>query len=224
MSSSPRAALEEGVAWCEATLGVDARPRRQARADGHAQPPARPRRRRPSAHVPRDHRHRSRGAAAGARALVRPRLAGAAGRIAVAPRLVHWVARCNDVDRAIAALRAAGHDPGEAIAAERMTAHGLLRWRISVRDDGRRPAAARCRSDRMGRGASLRPPAGERRLGRAHRPRRRRPGRGGDARRVDGGRGIAAAIGLARHAARARRAGRRLAWRRRQAPGRHSLR
>jgi hypothetical protein len=62
-------------------------------------------------------------------------------KVAVAPRLVHWVARCNDVDRAIAALRAAGHDPGDAIAAERMTAHGLLRWRISLRDDGRRPAA-----------------------------------------------------------------------------------
>ena len=53
---------------------------------------------------------------------------------------MHWVARCNDIDRAIAALRAAGHDPGEAIAAERMTAHGLLRWRITLRDDGRRPA------------------------------------------------------------------------------------
>jgi hypothetical protein len=61
--------------------------------------------------------------------------------VAAAPRLVHWVARCNDVDRAIAALRAAGHDPGDAIAAERMTAHGVLRWRISLRDDGRRPAA-----------------------------------------------------------------------------------
>jgi Glyoxalase-like domain len=60
--------------------------------------------------------------------------------IAVAPRLVHWVARCNDIDRAIAALRAAGHDPGEAIAVERMTAHGMLRWRIALRDDGRRLA------------------------------------------------------------------------------------
>ena len=61
--------------------------------------------------------------------------------IADTPRLVHWVARCNDLDRALAALRAAGHDPGEAIAAERMTPHGLLRWRISLRADGRRPAA-----------------------------------------------------------------------------------
>ena len=60
--------------------------------------------------------------------------------IAASPRLVHWVARSNDVDAAIAALRASGHDPGDAVAAERMTAHGLLRWRISLRADGRRPA------------------------------------------------------------------------------------
>ena len=62
--------------------------------------------------------------------------------IAGSPRLVHWVARCSDLDRGLAALRAAGHDPGEAIAAERMTPHGLLRWRISLRADGRRLAAA----------------------------------------------------------------------------------
>jgi len=60
--------------------------------------------------------------------------------IAVAPRLVHWVARCNDLDRAIAAVRAAGHDPGDAAASERATPHGLLRWWISLRADGRRPA------------------------------------------------------------------------------------
>jgi hypothetical protein len=67
-----------------------------------------------------------------------PRLAAA---LASGPRLVHWVARCNRIDRAIALLRGAGHDPGEAMAAERMTAHGLLRWRITLRDDGARPAA-----------------------------------------------------------------------------------
>lgn len=62
-------------------------------------------------------------------------------RIAITPRLVHWVARCNDLDAAIAALRAAGHDPGDGVAAERMTPHGMLRWRITLRADGRRPLA-----------------------------------------------------------------------------------
>ena len=61
--------------------------------------------------------------------------------IAASPRLVHWVARCNDIDAAIVALRASGHEPGDPIAAERMTAHGMLCWRISLRADGRRPAA-----------------------------------------------------------------------------------
>jgi len=58
----------------------------------------------------------------------------------VEPRLVHWVARCADIDRAAAALRGAGFDPGRIVDAERMTSRGLLRWRISVRDDGGRPA------------------------------------------------------------------------------------
>lgn len=61
--------------------------------------------------------------------------------VASGPRLVHWVARTADIDAAAAALRAAGHDPGPAVAAERMTPGGLLRWRILVRDDGQRLAA-----------------------------------------------------------------------------------
>lgn len=57
------------------------------------------------------------------------------------PQLVHWVARCDDIMATHAALRAAGIDCGELQAAERMTPQGLLRWRISVRADGRRPLA-----------------------------------------------------------------------------------
>jgi len=60
--------------------------------------------------------------------------------IAASPRLVHWAARTEDIGAAIAALRGAGHDPGAAIAAERMTPRGMLRWKISLRDDGRRLA------------------------------------------------------------------------------------
>jgi hypothetical protein len=57
------------------------------------------------------------------------------------PRLVHWVARTGDLVGASAALCDAGFDPGPIVAAERMTPRGLLRWRITVRDDGGRPAA-----------------------------------------------------------------------------------
>lgn len=50
------------------------------------------------------------------------------------PRLQHWVARCRDVDAARQAAVAAGQqDPGRVIDAAR----GYLRWRITVPDDGR---------------------------------------------------------------------------------------
>lgn len=54
------------------------------------------------------------------------------------PQLVHWVARGDDTAAAHAALRDAGIDCGAWRDAERMTPHGLLRWRIGVRADGRR--------------------------------------------------------------------------------------
>ncbi|MFT3663517.1 VOC family protein [Piscinibacter sp.] len=60
--------------------------------------------------------------------------------LARGPRLIHWVARCDDLAAECAASAAAGLDRGEILAAERATPHGLLRWRIAVRADGRRPA------------------------------------------------------------------------------------
>jgi hypothetical protein len=61
-------------------------------------------------------------------------------RIASGPRLVHWVARTDDIIAATSALRDAGFDPGVVVDAERMTPHGLLRWRIAITADGRRLA------------------------------------------------------------------------------------
>ncbi|WP_280153666.1 VOC family protein [Piscinibacter sp. XHJ-5] len=60
--------------------------------------------------------------------------------LAHGPQLVHWVARCEDLDARLAALRNVGIDRGEPVAAERDTPHGLLRWRISLRADGQRLA------------------------------------------------------------------------------------
>jgi catechol 2,3-dioxygenase-like lactoylglutathione lyase family enzyme len=54
------------------------------------------------------------------------------------PQLAHFVVRVNDIDAAVAALRAQGVDRGEVLAASRPTADGLLQWRISVRADGQR--------------------------------------------------------------------------------------
>ena len=61
--------------------------------------------------------------------------------IATTPRLVHWVARSDDVEATVAALRGVDADPGRIVAAERMTPSGMLRWRITLPADGRRPCA-----------------------------------------------------------------------------------
>jgi Glyoxalase-like domain len=52
------------------------------------------------------------------------------------PRLVTFVARTSVLDTTLAALRDAGFDGGRALAASRDTPSGMLRWRIAVRDDG----------------------------------------------------------------------------------------
>ena len=54
------------------------------------------------------------------------------------PQLVHWVARTENIALALAEARAAGVDCGEVLQAQRDTDRGTLRWRITVRPDGRR--------------------------------------------------------------------------------------
>lgn len=54
------------------------------------------------------------------------------------PQPIHWVASVPDIDTAVAAWHALGIQRGPVIEASRPTPQGLLRWRISVRDDGQR--------------------------------------------------------------------------------------
>jgi catechol 2,3-dioxygenase-like lactoylglutathione lyase family enzyme len=54
------------------------------------------------------------------------------------PQLLHFVANVPDVQRAVASWQALGLDRGEPVAASRMTAKGLLEWQITVRPDGQR--------------------------------------------------------------------------------------
>lgn len=55
------------------------------------------------------------------------------------PQLIHWLASVPDLSAARAALAAAGLDRGGAIVdASRPTPQGLLRWRITLREDGQR--------------------------------------------------------------------------------------
>jgi len=54
------------------------------------------------------------------------------------PQLAHWVARVPDAASAVAALQALGIARGEVLAASRPTPQGLLQWQITVREDGQR--------------------------------------------------------------------------------------
>lgn len=54
------------------------------------------------------------------------------------PQLIHWVARVDRLNAVLAEWEALGLQRGEPIAASRPTPQGLLEWRLTVRDDGAR--------------------------------------------------------------------------------------
>jgi hypothetical protein len=58
--------------------------------------------------------------------------------IAHGPRLVHFVANTVSVQQAVDAWQSQGIDRGPAMQASRMTPSGLLQWQITVRGDGQR--------------------------------------------------------------------------------------
>jgi len=133
--------LDEGSAWCKATFGVEPQPGgRHASMGTHNRILALSSARFPRCYLeiiavdpqaPPPARRRWFD-------LDAPALRAA---LVPTPRLVHWVARTSDLDATAAALRAAGHDVGTVTAAERGTPRGRLRWRITLREDGCRPAA-----------------------------------------------------------------------------------
>lgn len=58
--------------------------------------------------------------------------------VAIEPCLVHFVANTDDIQAGRAALKAIGIDRGAAVEASRPTRKGRLEWKITVRDDGQR--------------------------------------------------------------------------------------
>ena len=58
--------------------------------------------------------------------------------VATEPRLVHFVAQTEDIQAGRTALKAIGVDRGPAVEASRHTRKGRLEWKITVRDDGQR--------------------------------------------------------------------------------------
>jgi Glyoxalase-like domain len=131
------ATLAQGVAWCEATLGVTPGPggrhtlmgthNRLFRIDGDAFPEAYFEIIAIDPDAPPPGRPRWFG-------LDEPALQA---RIAQRPQLVHVVARCTALQARRQALVDAGCMPGELLAAGRDTPQGWLQWQITVRDDGR---------------------------------------------------------------------------------------
>ena len=131
--------LAQGVAWCEATLGVTPAPGGQHPLFGT------------------HNRLLALGGAAFAQAYLEiiaiDPAAGEPGRTrwfdmddqrlrrqvrAQGPQLIHWVARVPELARAAAAWAALGLERGAVLPASRMTPRGLLEWQITVREDGQR--------------------------------------------------------------------------------------
>ncbi len=54
------------------------------------------------------------------------------------PQLVHWVARVGNAKQAVTQLKAREIERGEVLQAARPTDQGLLTWQITVREDGQR--------------------------------------------------------------------------------------
>ncbi len=130
------ATLDDGVAWCEATLGVTPGP-------GGRHP-----------HMGTHNRLLLLGGAAFPQAYfeiiaIDPEAAAPArprwfdldspamrARLAQGPRLVHWVARCAQMDMLRWGLVNLGLQPGTPLPAHRDTPAGRLAWQTLVRDDG----------------------------------------------------------------------------------------
>ncbi len=58
--------------------------------------------------------------------------------VAIEPRLVHFVAQTDDIQAARIALKTLGMERGPAMAASRHSRKGVLQWQITVREDGQR--------------------------------------------------------------------------------------
>ena len=134
--------LADGVAWCEATLGVTPGPvgehplmgthNRLIKVATAAFPSA-------YLEVIAINSGATPARAAGARRWFDMDSEALQARLRqTGPQLAHWVAQVPDIAVAVATLAAQGIDRGRVLAASRPTPHGLLSWQISVRDDGQR--------------------------------------------------------------------------------------
>lgn len=134
-------ALELGVQWCEATLGITPGPGGEHALYGthnrlfKIATPANPL---AYFEIIAINPEAKRPANAPSRRWFAMDDAALQAAVAVEPRLVHFVANTSDIQAARAALKAQGIDRGPAVQASRYSRKGLLQWQITVRDDGQR--------------------------------------------------------------------------------------
>ena len=133
--------LDEGVQWCEATLGITPGPGGEHALYGthnrlfKIATPAHPL---AYLEIIAINPEAARAATTTARRWFDLDDAALQAAIALAPRLVHVVVGTSDIQAARAALRAQNIDRGPAVAASRHSRKGLLQWQITVREDGQR--------------------------------------------------------------------------------------
>ena len=136
------ASLDEGVDWCEATLGVTPGPggehalfgthNRLLKLDGEGTPQA-------YLEIIAIHPTRQPTRSAPLKRWFDLDHPGLQQALATeGPQLIHWVASVPRLDPVHAACAGLGLDPGRILVASRPTPAGLLEWRITVRDDGHR--------------------------------------------------------------------------------------
>ncbi len=131
--------LEQGVQWCEATLGITPAPGGEHSQYGSHNrlfkmaTPANP-----FAYLEIIAIDPQAKAPAQGRRWFDMDDAALQAAVAIEPRLVHWVANTDDIQAARIALKTQGLDRGPAVHAKRHTRKGVLHWQITVRDDGQR--------------------------------------------------------------------------------------
>lgn len=133
--------LEQGVAWCEATLGITPAPGGEHKLFGihnrlfKIATPANPM---AYCEIIAINPKATPQAAPPSKRWFDMDDAALQAAVTIEPRLAHFVVNTPDVQAACAALQACGIDRGPPKLATRHTNKGVLQWQITVREDGKR--------------------------------------------------------------------------------------
>jgi Glyoxalase-like domain len=133
--------LDQGIAWCEATLGITPGPGGEHKLFGthnrlfKIATPANPM---AYCEIIAINSEAAPAIKQGAKRWFDMDNAALQAAVAIQPSLVHFVANTPDVQAACAALAALKIDRGPALEASRHSRKGLLQWQITVREDGQR--------------------------------------------------------------------------------------